>query len=154
MTRKAILRSHIAATAVALLTIGSFFTLSLLAELIGDHAFIRQVKTGILYGVPVLLIAMPTLGVTGSKLAGKSTHPLVLTKMRRMKVVAFNGCILIGLAIYLYFRAVHYSIDGTFLFFQVLELLFGATNLTLIVLNARAGMKLSGQKLGKTAVPG
>lgn len=153
MTRNTVLRAHIIATAVALLTIGSFFTLSLVAELIGDPAFIRQVKTGILYGVPVLLIAMPTLGLTGKQLAGKSTHPLVQRKMRRMKFVALNGFLLIGLAVYLYFRVTHYPIDGTFLLVQLIELLLGAVNVALIVLNVRTGMQLSGRKVGKTAVP-
>ncbi|WP_149303814.1 hypothetical protein [Pareuzebyella sediminis] len=145
MKRKTIVKAHIIATSIAVLTIGCFFSFSLIAEIIGNQEFIKQVKTGILYCLPVLLFAMPILGITGKKLAGKSQSPIVATKMKRMKFVAFNGIILISLAIYLYFRAINNNIDSTFLYVQIIELLFGAINLTLIGLNIKAGMKLSGR---------
>ncbi len=145
MKRKTIIKAHIIATSIAVLTIGCFFSFSLIAEIMGNQEFIKQVKTGILYCLPILVIAMPILGITGKKLAGKSQNPIVTTKMRRMKFVAFNGIILISLAIYLYFRATNNNIDSTFLYVQIIELLFGAINLTLIGLNIKAGMKLSGR---------
>ena len=94
---------------------------------------------------------MPILGITGKKLAGKSKSPIALSKMKRMKFVAFNGFILISLAIYLYLRASANQIDNTFLLVQIIEFIFGIMNLILIGLNIKAGMKLSGRIKRKTA---
>lgn len=145
MKRTTVLTAHIVATAVATLTISCFFTFSLIAEILGEPLFIQQVKTGILYGLPIMLIAMPILGLSGKKLAGNSKNPLVLNKMKRMKMVALNGVILISLAIYLYYHAIYKSIDTTFLYVQIAELVIGGINLALIGTNIRAGMQLSGR---------
>ena len=144
MKRKTILTAHIIATSIAVLTIGCFFSFSIIAEIVGNEEFIKHVKTGILYCLPVLVFVMPMLAITGKKLAGKSKSPIITTKLKRMKFVTFNGIILISLAVYLYFRAINNNIDGTFLCVQIIEILFGAINLTLLGLNIKAGMKLSG----------
>lgn len=151
MKRKTIVKAHIISTSIAVVTIGCFFSFSLVAEIMGNQEFIKQIKIGVLYGLPVLLVAMPMLAMTGKKLAGNSKSTIVATKMKRMKFVAFNGVILISLAIYLYFRAVNNNIDSTFLGVQIIELLFGAINLTLLGLNIKAGMKLSGRIKRSTA---
>jgi len=151
MKRTKIITAHIAATAVATLTISCFFTFSLIAEIIGDPLFIKQVKTGILYCLPIMLIAMPILGLSGKKLAGNSKNPIIQQKMKRMKLVALNGVILISLAIYLYYHAVYKTIDTTFLYVQIVELVIGAINLGLIGMNIRAGMQLSG-RLAKNGI--
>ena len=145
MKRTKMITTHIAATAVATLTISCFFTFSLIAEIIGDPLFIKQAKTGILYCLPIMLIAMPILGLSGKKLAGNSKNPVIVQKMKRMKLVALNGVLLISLAIYLYYHAVYKTIDTTFLYVQIAELLIGGINLSLIGLNIRAGMQLSGR---------
>lgn len=150
MKRKTIVKAHIIATAIAVLTIGCFFSFSLIAEINGNHEFIKQVKTGILYCLPILVLTMPILGITGKQLAGKSQNPIVAIKMKRMKLVAFNGIILVSLAIYLFYRATDNRIDKTFLLVQIIELIFGTINLTLIGLNIKAGMKLSGRKKRNT----
>lgn len=134
---------HIIAAMIAFLTIVSFFGFSLLAEIMGNNEFIIKVKTTILYCLPILIIAMPAVAVSGNKLAGKSEHPLVLAKAKRMKFIAANGFILIGLAIYLYYHATNEPIDQTFLMVQVVELAFGFTNLMLMGLNIRDGFALS-----------
>jgi hypothetical protein len=151
MKRNTIVKAHIIATAIGVLTISSFFGFSLFAEIRGNQEFIKQVKTGILYSLPILLVAMPMLGITGKKLAGNSKSPIVATKMKRMKFVAINGMVLISLAIILYFRAVNNQIDSAFLAFQIGEFLFGFINLILLGLNIKAGMKLSGRKKRNTA---
>tara|TARA_R110002020_G_scaffold150915_2_gene327799 strand:+ start:716 stop:1186 length:471 start_codon:yes stop_codon:yes gene_type:complete len=151
MKRKSILTAHIIGTIMAVLTIGCFFGFSLIAEIRGNPEFIKQVKTGVLYCLPILLFAMPMLGITGKKLAGSSKSPIVVTKMKRMKFVAFNGIILISLAVYLYFRANENNIDSTFLGVQIIELLFGAINLTMLGLNIKDGMLLSGRIKRNTA---
>ncbi len=145
MKRSTVVRVHLAATIVATLTISTFFSFSLIAEFIGEDLFIRQVKTAILYCLPVLIIAMPALAVSGNKLAGNSKNPMIFNKMRRMKLIAFNGVVLISLAIYLYYRSTYEAVDSTFMYVQVVELLIGALNLALIGLNINEGLKLSGR---------
>lgn len=146
MKRSKLVTAHIIATVIATLTISSFFSFSLIAEIIGEDLFIKQVKTGILYCLPILVIAMPMLAISGKKLAGKSKNPIVAKKMKRMKFIALNGMILISLAIYLYYHAIYKTIDSTFLYVQIVELLIGAVNLGLIVMNINSGLKLSGRR--------
>ncbi|MBB6463506.1 hypothetical protein [Flammeovirga kamogawensis] len=143
MKRKSTLKLHIIATAVALFTISSFFIISLYAEIKGDQEFIKTVKSIVLYCLPILLMAMPTLSITGNTLAGKSKNVIVLKKLKRMKLVMFNGIILVSLAIFLYYRSHYIAIDSTFMIAQITEFIFGLSNLTLIGLNARLGLKLS-----------
>lgn len=147
--RKTLIKIHVIATTVAIITIGTFFITSLIAELRGDEAVIRTVKTGILYALPLLLLAMPALAVTGKRLSGHSKHPDILKKQRRMKFIMFNGLILISLAVFLFYRANYVQIDLIFLYAQLAEFLFGLVNLTLIGLNVRTGLKLSGRLAGR-----
>jgi len=146
MKRKRIIRIHILASIAALLLICTFFTASLLAELDSDIYVIRNVKRGILYAIPLLLVTMPVLGISGLKLAGNSRHSLVLLKKRRMKFIALNGGILIFLAIFLFYWSHYHKIDGIYLICQIIELLLGAVNLSLIGMNIKDGWTLSGKK--------
>ncbi|WP_375587335.1 hypothetical protein [Flagellimonas aurea] len=130
------------ATGTALLTIATFFGFSFAAEIIGQVEFIKKVKTGIVRALPILVLAMPVLGITGKKLSGNSKDPVIVLKMRRMKIVAINGILLILLALYLYYSSLKGDIDIIFFSFQVLELCLGAINLWLIVLNIRSGLNL------------
>ena len=145
MERKTILRIHFFATIVAVMTILSFFSISLYAEILGEKTFIKTVKEFILYALPIMIISMPSLAITGNKLAGKSKNPIVIQKSRRMKFIMLNGFVLVFLAIYLYYRSHYQEIDNTFFVLQLTEFAFGLTNLTLIGLNARSGMQLSGK---------
>ncbi|RYE23707.1 MAG: hypothetical protein EOP45_06605 [Sphingobacteriaceae bacterium] len=145
MKRKSLIGIHIIATVIAAITITSFFISSLAAEINGSEAAIRKVKEVILFFLPVLLVAMPALGVTGNILAGKSQNPIVLAKKRRMKIVFVNGLILITLACFLYYRSHYQTIDNIFLTAQLTEFALGLTNLTLIGLNVKSGFQLSGR---------
>jgi len=145
MERKKILKFHFIATIVAVITIVSFFSMSLYAEILGDHSFIKAVKEFIVYALPILIISMPSLAISGNKLAGKSKNALVMQKRTRMKFIMLNGFVLVFLAIYLYYRSNFQEIDTTFFVLQLAEFAFGLSNLTLIGLNARNGMQLSGK---------
>lgn len=146
MERSTLIKIHIAASIIAVITIGSFFSFSLIAEIMGSDLFIKQVKTGILYGLPILIIAMPMLALSGKKLARNSKNLILAKKTKRMKLIAINGIILISLAVYLYYHATYRSIDIRFLIVQIAELSIGFINLLLITMNIRAGIKLSGRK--------
>jgi hypothetical protein len=139
------LKIHLAATLVAVLTIVSFFFSSLLAELSGELTLIKSVKAGILYTLPLLLLAMFTLKTTGDWLAGRSTAPAVLAKKKRMKLAALNGGVLVSLAIFLYYHSHFHPIGPAFWVAQGAELLLGLVNLMLIALNTRSGFQLSGR---------
>lgn len=108
MKRKTVVKIHIIATVIAALAIATFFIASLAAEINGNETFIREVKEVVLYSLPVMLIAMPVLGITGNKLAGKSQNQIVLAKRKRMRFVFVNGLGLIALACFLYYRS-HYE---------------------------------------------
>lgn len=152
MKRKTIVRIHIVATIVAAITIATFFSFSLAAEIKGEETFIKKVKEGILYSLPLMIVAMPILNITGNKLAGKSQHPNVLSKRKRMKFVLINGIALLSLAFFLYYHSHNQTIDGIFLTAQVAEFLLGLTNLVLIGLNAKSGFQLSGRLKKKRQV--
>ena len=145
MKRKTIVRVHLIATIIAATTIATFFTVSLIAEIRGDEFFIKSVKAFILYALPIMIVSMPALAITGNKLAGQSKNHLVNLKKNRMKFIMINGIVLVSLAIFLYYRSHFQRIDSVFLAFQIAEFIFGLTNLTLISLNARNGMQLSGR---------
>ena len=142
MNRKSLVLIHLIATGVATLTIATFFSTTIISELSGDINWIINVKRGILYALPLLFISMPTIGITGSKLAGNNKSKVILRKMFRMKIIAFNGLSLVVLAITLYLRVNKGSLDITFWILQILELLLGATNLTLIGYNISDGINL------------
>ncbi len=145
MKRKTLVNIHIIATVCAMLTISTFFILSLKVELSGDLNGIKSVKQGILYALPLLIIAMPTLAISGNYLAGGSKNPIVIKKKRRMKIITVNGIILICLAIFLYYQSHFRSTNNVFLFVQITELVFGLGNLILIGLNVKTGLILSGK---------
>lgn len=147
--KEKVLLAHIIATAIASLTIASFFISSLLAELFGSVDVIKTVKTAILYSLPIMLVAMPVLGISGQKLADGRKSPLVTRKTKRLKWVFINGMLLIILAIILYSLAMNNYFGRVFLSFQIIELSLGFINFILIALNIRTGLKLSG-KIGVT----
>lgn len=145
MKRKTLVRIHVSTTIIATLTIAFFFVSSATAEIVGDETFIKKVKEVIFFLLPVMIVTMPILGITGNKLANKSQSPMVNGKRRRMKFIAVNGLILIFLASLLYYRSHYLAIDNMFLAIQFGELAFGFTNLLLIGMNIRDGLQLSGR---------
>jgi hypothetical protein len=115
MKRKTLIRIHITATIVAVVTISSFFTCSLVAEIKGDETFIKNVKEAILFSQPLLIIVMPVLRIAGNQLAGKSQNPIILAKRKRINIVLVNGIALMTLACFLYYRLRYQAIDRVFL---------------------------------------
>jgi hypothetical protein len=145
MKRKKLVKIHLTAAITATLTILSFILSSALAEISREETIIKNVKKIIFFTVPLLLVIMPTLGISGNKLTGKSRNPIVLAKKKRMKLIFINGMMLIGLAAFLYYRSLHQGIDNVFLIFQIAEFAFGIINLFLISMNIKDGLRLSGR---------
>ncbi|GAL35028.1 hypothetical protein JCM19240_3398 [Vibrio maritimus] len=87
---------------------------------------------------------MATAGITGAKLASKATKGVASAKKKRMPFVAANGLlVLLPAAIYLQHLASIGSFDTTFYVIQAIELVAGFTNLTLMGLNIRDGLKMA-----------
>ena len=138
---------HALAGAIALLTISSFWVSTLVSELFGSIADIITVKTTILPAMAILIPALAITGASGFSLGGKWKVPLVTNKKRRMKIAAANGIlILLPAAFFLAARAQAQNFDSLFNVVQGVEILAGATNITLLGLNMRDGIALSRRK--------
>ncbi len=137
---------HFVAAILATLTIATFFTSTILVEMFGSHHAIAVVKSLIV--IPGLFVLIPALVATGSSgffLSKGRNGRLVEVKMKRMRFIAANGLlILVPAAIFLDQWASAGSFDTKFIIVQALELLAGATNLTLMGLNMRDGLRLVG----------
>ncbi|QLE84512.1 hypothetical protein FLM48_05045 [Shewanella sp. Scap07] len=140
-----ILHLHRGAAIVATLCIASFFSLTLITELVASHATIALVKAAVVWpGLWILIPAMALTGITGNLLAKKRRGKLIQQKLATMKIIAANGLlILVPCAIVLNQWAQAQQFDTIFYLVQGVELLAGATNLCLLIANARRGMKLT-----------
>ncbi len=134
---------HALAGALALLTICVFWTATAMSELFGDAVAVSAVKNGILAGMFVLIPAMAIAGASGFSLGKGWRSPAVMRKKRRMKIIAANGIlVLVPSAIFLANKAGAGQFDAAFVAVQVIELIAGAVNITLLSLNMRDGLAL------------
>jgi hypothetical protein len=137
---------HPIAGTIALLCIGSFWLSTLVSELFLSQEAIVLVKHTILQAMWVMIPAMAATGGSGFALAGERKGNLLASKKKRMQIIAANGLlILLPCAFYLYGKAAAGDMDTTFYALQVVELVAGATNFSLMALNLRDGLKLSGR---------
>jgi hypothetical protein len=151
-TRTLLRRIHLVAGLVGFVIIFIFWTSTVSVELFGSHEAIADVKRAIRWGLILLVPALAITGLTGFRMAGQSTNPRVLAKKRRMPFIAGLGLIiLVPAALYLA-ATVDDGLGTSFYLAQALELLAGATNLTLMALNIRDGLRLTG-RLGSAMRP-
>ncbi|WP_297020407.1 hypothetical protein [Thalassospira sp.] len=141
--RSLLSRLHRLAGAAALVFIASFWLATIIVELRGNISEIVLVKTAIAWGLFGLVPALITTGGSGFALSGGKPTGILQTKLRRMKLIAANGIlILVPAAISLAVFAQHGRFDGLFAAIQGIELLAGAVNIGLIGLNIRDGLRL------------
>jgi hypothetical protein len=137
---------HPVAGIIALLTISTFWLSTLVAELFGSEAFVVSVKTTIPWGFFVLIPALMATGGTGFVLSKGRRAGLIGAKLKRMPFIAANGLlVLIPAALFLASKARAGDFDTAFYVLQALELLAGATNITLLGLSTRDGLRLKGR---------
>ena len=137
---------HAIAGAIGFLTILAFWSSTVISELFGSYETIAAVKDTILKGMFVLIPALAIVGASGFSLAAGRTEALVSTKKKRMPIIAANGLlILVPMAFFLEARASAGQFDTAFYLLQGVELIAGAVNLTLMGLNMRDGLRLSGR---------
>ena len=140
-------RAHLIAGILAPLCIATFFLATILTELLGSHAAVAQLKALIV--TPGLWILIPALAATGGSglfLSKSRQGRLVDAKKKRMPFIAANGLlVLVPCALVLERWAAAGSFDASFYAVQAIELLAGATNLTLMGMNLRDGLRLAGK---------
>ena len=120
---------------------------TILVELFGSHTTVAQLKSLIVTpGLWILIPAMAAAGGSGMLLSKSRKGRLVNAKKKRMPFIAANGLlVLVPCAILLNRWAAAGSFDTTFYVVQVVELIAGATNLTLMGLNVRDGLRMTGR---------
>ena len=137
-------RLHPIAGIIATMMILSFWVSTVVVELSGSLAAITAVKQAIPWGFFILIPALAFTGVSGFQLAGPSSGPEIARKKRRMPFIAANGLfILVPSALYLSTCAAHGTFGRAFYGVQTVELIAGATNLILMSLNIRDGLRFA-----------
>ena len=138
---------HFIAAIIATLCIATFFSSTILVELFGSAESVAKIKSLIV--TPGLFILIPTMamvGGTGFALSKNRVGGLISDKKKRMPFIAANGLlVLMPCAIFLNNWAAVGSFDSTFYIVQGIELLAGAINLTLMGMNMRDGLKMTGK---------
>ena len=135
---------HPLAGMIALLTIATFWLSTAISELFLSQAAVVAVKTAIPWGFLLLVPALAAVGGSGFVLSQGGRQGLIGTKLKRMPFIAANGLlVLIPAALFLAGKAQAGAFDTMFYVVQVVELIAGATNITLLGLSMRDGMKLT-----------
>lgn len=144
MERMTLVKLHAAAGALAMALIALFWGTVLASGLSGRMDVLASVRLGILFALPVLVLALAGTGVSGAVLAGGSRAPEIRAKQRRMALAAANGLlVLIPGAVFLGWRAARGEFYGSYFIVQAVEMVAGPVNLLLLGLNLRAGLKMS-----------
>ena len=134
---------HPIAGFTATLTIVIFWLSTAISELLLSDAAIAAVKTAIPWGLLLLVPALAAVGGSGVVLSQGRRQGLVGAKLKRMPLIAANGLlILIPAALFLASKARAGEFDTMFYLVQAVELLAGATNIALLGLSIRDGVKL------------
>ncbi|HEY0640398.1 MAG TPA: hypothetical protein VGD67_22435 [Pseudonocardiaceae bacterium] len=139
-------RVHAVAGVLGLTLITLFLTTSVVVELVGDRATIAAAKQWILYGVAVLIPCLIVAGASGRSMMGPQPGPELRAKQRRMFVIAAVGLAVLTLcALLLQQLSAAGEFGLTFTLVQTVEFVAGAVNVTLMSLNVRAGLRLTGR---------
>lgn len=140
---------HPVAGIIAILTIAIFWLSTVMSELFLSEAAVVAVKTAIPWGFLILIPALAATGGSGFAWSKGRRQGLIGTKLKRMPFIAANGLlILIPSALFLASKARAGEFDTAFHTVQALELIAGATNLALLGLQMRDGMKLTRWRRG------
>lgn len=128
--------------------IATFWVSTLVSEVFLSAEAVVAVKVFVVQGLLVLIPALAVTGASGFSLARQRQGDLVRRKLRRMRLIAANGLlVLVPAAFFLRYQAQLGSFDALFFGVQALELAAGFANLWLMGLNVRDGLRLSGRHL-------
>lgn len=144
-------RIHAFAGGIGFVMILLFWTSTAMTELFASHETIAAVKALILQGMFILIPAMAIAGASGTVMGNNRTDALAGAKKKRMPLIAMNGLVvLLPSAWFLAGKSAAGEFDSMFYAVQVLELTAGAANLTMMGLNIRDGLRMTG-KIGGEA---
>lgn len=139
-------RIHAIAGGIGFLMILLFWTSTAISELFANHETIAAVKGLILKGMIILIPAMAIVGGSGMAMGRRRKDAPAIAKKKRMPIIALNGLlILVPAAWFLAGKAAAGEFDSTFYIIQSVELIAGAANLTMMGLNIRDGLKMTGK---------
>ena len=139
-------RIHAIAGGIGFLMILLFWTSTAISELFASHETIAAVKALILKGMFILIPAMAIAGASGTAMGKNRSDAKALAKKKRMPFIAMNGLlILLPSAWFLAGRSAAGEFDSTFYLVQMVELVCGAANLTMMGLNIRDGLTMTGR---------
>ncbi|WP_163099776.1 hypothetical protein GL267_006960 [Acidithiobacillus ferrianus] len=134
---------HAFAGTTAMLIIASFWTSTLVSELFMDHAAVAAVKQDI-YGLFLLVSCLAATGGSGFVLGKSRNGRLLDQKKKRMRIIAANGLlVMIPSALFLNAKAASGEFDVAFYAVQLVELVVGAVQFTLMGMNFRDGLRLA-----------
>ncbi|WP_377193225.1 hypothetical protein [Ruegeria meonggei] len=137
---------HAIAGGIGFVMILLFWTSTVTSELFASHETVATSKALILKGMFILIPAMAIVGGSGMAMGRKRKDALTKAKKTRMPVIALNGLlILVPAAWFLAGKAAAGEFDSTFYTIQVIELIAGAANLTMMGLNIRDGLRMTGK---------
>ena len=138
---------HLISSLGATSLIALFFCATLTVELLGSHLEVARVKQLIVTpGLWVLVPLVVSAGVTGNLMTHGRRGRLLHTKKTRTAIIAATGLlVLVPAALTLDWLASRESFGALFYGVQGLELLAGASNLTLMSFNIYDGLRLSGR---------
>ncbi|MEO1109127.1 MAG: hypothetical protein AAFX90_14530 [Pseudomonadota bacterium] len=138
---------HPIAGVVGFLTILTFWTSTLYSELFTSYATVAFVKASVVKGLYLLVPAMIIVGATGMSMGRRRKDAPAVAKKKRMPIIAANGLlILVPAAIYLNAKAGTGAFDTGFYVVQVIELIAGAANLTLMAMSIRDGRAMTARR--------
>ncbi len=144
MPRSSLVRIHLTAAVGALALITTFLVSSAVTELAGNAAAVHNLRQWIVFGLPLLVGCLAAAALTGRRLARKSRAAVIRRKQRRMQVVAALGIVvLVPCALILDALTAGASAGAVVTGLVLTEMLAGAINLTLLLLNVRDGRSLS-----------
>ena len=137
---------HAFAGAIGFLCILTFWTSTAISELFASHETIAAVKAMILRGMFILIPAMAIVGASGMAMGAKRTDAQAVAKKKRMPFIAINGLVILApSAFFLASKAGAGEFDALFYTVQGVELIAGALNLSLMGLNIRDGLRMTGR---------
>lgn len=144
--RSLLRRAHAPAGVLAALLIAAFLSATIVVELFGPPQAIAQVKGLILLGLLVLVPALALAGGSGVAMVGLAPRGPAARKLRRMRIIAPNGLlVLLPAAVFLARKAQAQDFDAAFYAVQALELAAGLINLLLLGANIVDGLRMSGR---------
>jgi hypothetical protein len=138
---------HAAAGGTAMLTIVTFWTSTVVSELfLGQEAVVAVKHAIAFYGLLPLVLLMAATGGSGFYFAKGRTGRLVEAKKKRMPIIGANGLlVMVPCALFLNSKAAAGEFDTLFYAVQVLELVIGLVQLTLMARSFRDGLRLAGR---------